>query len=87
MPVGSSMLKLGKEIESVECQSCSRVFFHIPFCCHCFLIYMKENDDPLFMESGWLVFEMEGRQALYLRVNRFPFWITKSSESSASRIV
>ena len=47
---------------------------------------MKEEDDPLFMESGLLVFEMEGREELYLRVNRFSFWIAKSSESSALRI-
>ena len=26
---------------------------------------MKEDDDPLFMESGWLVSEIEGRKALY----------------------
>ena len=48
---------------------------------------MKEDDDPLFMESGGLDSEMEGRQALYLCVNRFPLWITKSSEFSASRII
>ena len=26
---------------------------------------MKEDDDPLFMEIGWLVSEIEGRKALY----------------------
>ena len=48
---------------------------------------MKEDDDPLFMESRLLVSEMEGRQAIYLRVIRFSFWITKLFESSVSRIV
>ena len=46
---------------------------------------MKEDDDPLFMESGGLVSELEGRQALYLRVNRFPLWISKSSKFSGLR--
>ena len=40
---------------------------------------MKKNGDPLFMESERLVFEMEGRQTLHLRVNCFSFWITKLS--------
>ena len=48
---------------------------------------MKEENDPLFMEDERLVSEMEGRRVLHLRVNRFSFWIAKSSESSTSRIV
>ena len=47
---------------------------------------MKKDGDPLFMESGLLVSEMEGRQALHLCVNRFSFWVTKLFESSTSKI-
>ena len=51
MPGSSPMLKLDKEIESVKCQSCSRVFFT-----HLYVVipslFMKEDDDPFFMESG-----------------------------------
>ena len=80
------MLKLDREIESTKCQSCRRIFF---ICISVVIpsLFMKEEDDPLLMESGLLIFKMEGRQALHLRVNRFSFLITKSSESSASRIV
>ena len=51
MPAGFPMLKLDREIESVKCQSCSRVFFTylyvvIPF------LFIKEEDNQLFMESG-----------------------------------
>ena len=35
---GSPMLKLGREIESIDV-SFSVVYFHIPLCCHSFLIY------------------------------------------------
>ena len=71
MSAGSPMLKLDKEIESVTV-SLSIVYFPslsvaIPS------LFMKEEDDPLFMESGRLVFEMEGRRALHLRINGFSF--------------
>ena len=57
---------------------------------------MEEDDGPLFMDSGWLISEMEGGgggggggggETLLLRVSRFSFWIAKLSESFASRIV
>ena len=51
MPADTPMLKLDKEMESVKCQSCSRVFF-IYLIVAIASLYMKEDDDPLFMESG-----------------------------------
>ena len=79
VPASSPMLKLVKEIESVKNVSLAGVYFHIPFCSHLPPLFMKKDDDPLFMESGRLVSEMEGRQALHLRVNHFSSWITKLS--------
>ena len=47
---------------------------------------MKE-DDPLFMENGLLIFEMERGGALFAHRVCSSFRIVKLSESSASRIV
>ena len=51
MLAGSLMLKLDKEMDSVKCQSCSRVFFTYLTVAIASL-FMKKDDDPLFMESG-----------------------------------
>ena len=79
VPASSPMLKLVKEIESVQNVGLASVYFHIPFCSHLPPLFMKKDDDPLFMESGRLVSEMEGRQAIHLCVSRFSSWITKLS--------
>ena len=49
VPVSSLMLKLDKEIESVNV-SLSVVYFYIPFSIPS--LFMKEEEDPLFMKSG-----------------------------------
>ena len=50
--VGSPMLKLVREIESIQkCQSCRHIFSHT-FLLTLPLLFMKKDDDPLFMESG-----------------------------------
>ena len=51
MSAGSPMLKLDREIESIKCQSCSSVFFTYLYVAIPSL-FMKEEDDPFFMESG-----------------------------------
>ena len=50
MPAGSLMLKLYKEIENVNVNFLV-VYFHT-FSIAIPSIFMKEEDDPLFMESG-----------------------------------
>ena len=51
MPAGSLMLKLGREIENVKMsvlQTYIFTYIHVAIAS----LYMKEDDDPLFMESG-----------------------------------
>ena len=47
---------------------------------------MKKDVDPLSMGSERLVFEMEGSQTRFLRLNHFSFWVIKLFESSTSNI-
>ena len=58
MSVGSSMLKLDREIESVNVNF-SVVHFHISFCCHS--LFMKEEDDPFFYGKSVIGFQ-NGRE-------------------------
>ena len=51
MPDGSQMLKLGREIESVKMPVLQAYIFTYLFVVIASL-YMKEDDDPLFMKSG-----------------------------------
>ena len=49
MPIGSMMLKLDKEIKSVKVfQLCMFTYIYVSIPS----LFMKEEEDPLFMESG-----------------------------------
>ena len=51
MPAGSLMLKLGREIESIKMsvlQTYNFTYLYVVIAS----LYMKKDDDPLFMESG-----------------------------------
>ena len=52
MLVGSSMLKLFKEIKSVQNVSLAGVYLSHTFFLALPPLFMKKDDDPLFMESG-----------------------------------
>ena len=86
VPADSPMLKLVKEIKSVLTVSLTYLFFSHIFFLVLPPLFMKKDDDPLSLGSERLVSEMEGRQARLLRFNRFSFWVTKLSESFASKI-
>ena len=51
MPSDSPMLKLGREIESVKMSVLQAYIFTYLYVVIASL-YIKEDDDPLFMESG-----------------------------------
>ena len=51
MPAGSSMPKLGREIESIKMSVLQACYFSYLFLSIASL-FMKKDDDPLFMESG-----------------------------------
>ena len=74
---GSSMLKLVFEIERLQKVSLAGVYFPVPLLLAFLLFFMKKDDDPFSLESGRSISEMEGRQALNLRVDHFSFLITK----------
>ena len=49
---GSPMVKLVKEIESVLTINLTGIYFSPPFFLALPPLYMKKDDDPLFMGSG-----------------------------------
>ena len=51
VPTDSSMLKLGREIESVK-MSVLQVYIFTYLFVSITSLFMKKDDDPLFMESG-----------------------------------
>ena len=50
MPTGSPMLKLGREIQGVK-MSILQVYFFTYVSVVVAFLFMKEDDDPLFLES------------------------------------
>ena len=52
VPAGSLILKLVREIESIQNVSLIGVYFHISFLLALPSLFVKKDDDPLFMESG-----------------------------------
>ena len=51
MPVGSPIVTLGREIESIKMSVLQACIFSYLFLSIASL-FMKKDDDPLFMESG-----------------------------------
>ena len=52
MTIGSPMLKLDREIESVKMSVLHAYLFFFHLSITIASLYLKEDDDPLFMESG-----------------------------------
>ena len=52
MPTGSSMLKVGREMESIKMSILHACIFSYIFLSIASL-FMKKDDNPLLMESGW----------------------------------
>ena len=59
---GSSMLKLVREIESIQNVNLAGVYFHISFLLALPPLFMKKNDDPL-LYGKWVIGFRNGREA------------------------